>query len=136
MLVEINRVLRPDGLLLLTTPNVTSRRNVTKMLLGHSPFLYASFNLTKDRHNREYSPSEVVALLSCAGFCPQKLVTSDVYFPLARFPLRLLLHEALTRCLLGLARHSHLRGDGIFVLARKAGPIVSRYPEQFYDLRP
>ncbi|MHB0876662.1 MAG: methyltransferase domain-containing protein [Anaerolineae bacterium] len=134
MLAEINRVLRPDGRLLLSTPNVISARNLTKMYLGYSPCLYASFTLTSDRHNREYAPGEVAAMLRCAGFEVDSLHTCDVYTlpPLASFRSRLA--QLMVNALLRLGRQSRLRGDALFALARKVEPVRDRYPAQFYDL--
>ncbi len=134
MLAEINRVLKPEGVLLLSTPNVVSARNAWKMLLGFSPYLYASFTLTRDRHNREYSAFEVASMLLHSGFKAERLFTSNVYFPRIRFPSRGFLRQCAIDLLFKLNRTSQWRGDCIFALARKTGPVVERYPREFYDL--
>ena len=135
MLSEINRVTKPNGLLLLTTPNVTSARNTGKMLLGYSPYLYASFTLTHDRHNREYSPGEIASMLTKSGFAPEQLFTSDIYFPSSDVLSHAPLARRTLRLLFKLLHTSQLRGDAIFALARKVSAVIERYPEQFYDIR-
>jgi SAM-dependent methyltransferase len=130
MLSEMNRVLEPGGFLVLTTPNVVSARNLAKIFLGYSPHFYASFTLKRDRHNREYALPEVQLLLEAAGFTVETAATRDVYYPDAdlskHFP-----PEALE--VLRSAPQPELRGDCIFLRARKTGPVRERYPAEFYD---
>jgi SAM-dependent methyltransferase len=130
MLSELNRVLEPGGFLVLTTPNVSSARNLAKIFLGYSPHFYASFTLTRDRHNREYAVPEVHLLLERSGFTVETAWTRDVYYPDAdlskEFP-----PEALD--VLRKAPWPELRGDCLFLRARKSGPVVDRYPAEFYD---
>lgn len=131
MIAECNRILKHNGSLLLTTPNVTSLRNTFKILLGYAPYLYASFTLLHDRHNREYSPNEIHNMLAEGGFGVKKIFTKDVYYPerLKFSGLNLLLRVILT----GVQLFSKLRGDCIFVLAQKISSIKNRYPSEFYD---
>src|SRR5205807_443208 len=61
VLSEINRVLKKDGLLLLTTPNIASAKGLSYLLRGESPYVFGAFvpeGLPTDRHNREYTPCE------------------------------------------------------------------------------
>lgn len=126
VLAEINRVVKPGGLLFLTTPNLASAHSVEQTLRAESPYCYGHFEVggrTTDRHNREYTAGEVAALAADAGFEAISLRTQDFYWPptaetqlyLARlgFPLA-------------------LRGDSTFLLARKAGGVRERYPARFY----
>jgi SAM-dependent methyltransferase len=134
MISEINRVLKPGGALLLTTPNINATRNIGKMLLGYSPYLYASFTLNHDRHNREYSPNEIHPLLVEGGFLPEKIFTRNVYFLDNAFSLRRFFGNLVLKAALKLFDTSQWRGDTIFSLSRKQGPVLHRYPPQFYDL--
>jgi len=59
-LSEINRVLRSEGILILTTPNIASLFRRIKMLLGKQP-IYRY-------HVREYTKREVEELLTSHGF--------------------------------------------------------------------
>lgn len=70
---EIKRVLKPEGLLILQTPNWSCLRNRICVLLGKNiqtplEFLLSS-TPTGNVHIREYSKSEVVSLLEKGGFC-------------------------------------------------------------------
>lgn len=69
-LAEANRVLRKDGRLVLSTPNVASWRAVTAVLTGYSPLSYDKYDPTNNRNNvaREYTAREVQGLLKHAGF--------------------------------------------------------------------
>lgn len=69
ILAEIRRVLRIGGRLILSTPNVANIGNVLALIRGENifwppPIFYGS----TDRHNREYTPAEVGALLERSGF--------------------------------------------------------------------
>ena len=61
MMCEINRVLKPGGTLVLTTPNIASARAVSAILQGFHPMLFPAYirpnrgGETEARHNREYS---------------------------------------------------------------------------------
>ncbi|MBS1789458.1 MAG: methyltransferase domain-containing protein [Acidobacteria bacterium] len=125
MLWECNRVLEPEGWLLLTTPNIASCRAIEGLLVGCAPYLLAQYNVreTADQHNREYAPYEVGVALAAAGFEIVELETEDVW-------------SRSNPAILDLLKQVHigteLRGDNIFSLARKAGPPVERYPEELY----
>lgn len=70
MLSEVNRVLKPGGTLLLTTPNITSSRALSKILSGVEPYFYMQYHKNREyhRHNYEYSARTLKRLLECAGF--------------------------------------------------------------------
>lgn len=131
MIEECNRILKQNGLLLLTTPNATSLRNVFKILLGYSPYFYPSFTLTTDRHNREYAPREIEHIFAYGGFKVKKIFTKDVYFPegLKLKGINILMKIILT----AMSLFSKFRGDCIFVIAKKVGEVKNRYPIEFYD---
>jgi len=126
-LAEINRVLKPGGHLLLTTPNVACTHAIEYALKGESPYVYGKFErggAPTDRHNREYTASEVGQLVRFGGFEIVSLKTNDSWWPRDRRVLRLLAAEGHS-----IAR----RGDNTFLLARKAAPVAVRYPEEFYQ---
>jgi GT2 family glycosyltransferase/SAM-dependent methyltransferase/glycosyltransferase involved in cell wall biosynthesis len=126
LFAEINRILKKDGILLLTTPNLASAHAVEETMLGASPYGYGKFELggkPTDRHNREYTAGEVERLALAAGFGAAQIRTYDFYWPGKRSILR------------NLAVNGHpvaRRGDATFLLARKEGPVKQRYPEEFY----
>jgi len=68
ILIEIRRVLRAGGYLFLTTPNVANLANIITLARGANIFWPPEiFYGGTDRHNREYTPGEVVALCRSAG---------------------------------------------------------------------
>jgi SAM-dependent methyltransferase len=76
---EINRVLKPDGRLVVTTPNVNRLQNVVSMTAGLNIYdPYSGFG-PYGRHNREYNRYELIRLLEFAGFDTEKSFTADAH---------------------------------------------------------
>ena len=131
MMAEINRVLRPEGHLVLTTPNIASLRAISAILQGYHPGLFTHYlhpaQAAQDpRHYREYTPGEIHRLLEDAGFTVIKLETGP-YREQPR-PEWLWVIHLLERYRLPV----ELRGEAIYALARKSGPVRKRYPEWLY----
>jgi SAM-dependent methyltransferase len=120
---EINRVLRASGLLFLTTPNAASSSAILRALKHHNPYVFPLFRRdgATDRHNREYTFTELKALVNSAGMRVESLATMDVYAAPEQ-PPKALLAPYGTEC----------RGDTIFLLARKIGAPTERYPGWLY----
>lgn len=123
---EANRVLRPGGHLLLSTPNVTSHRGVWKMLNGFAPYSFGIFvpsGGVYGRHNREYAPLELPEIGQAAGFETVSLQTYDVYGQD--------IDPGTAELLVARCDDLSLRGETIFYLARKID-IPTGPPERFY----
>jgi SAM-dependent methyltransferase len=77
-LIEIRRVLKPGGTLVVTTPNVARLENVAKLLAGQNIYDPYSGYGPYGRHNREYTQQDLFSLLSANGFRVDSMFTADV----------------------------------------------------------
>jgi len=133
LMAEVNRILKPGGHVVLTTPNLISLRSVSAVLLGYHPGLFSSY-LRPDRgtpvdarHHREYTPIEVHLLLEDSGFEVALLETGP--FRDAPRPELAWVTHMLERY--GLS--TDLRGEGIYAVGRKTGTVRQRYPSWLYS---
>ncbi len=124
MMAEINRVLKPGGVLLLTTPNIVSARGLARAFLGYEPYFYMQYrkNGTTDRHNYEYSIHSLSQLMKASGFSGS-IWTEDNFTEQSILDVEFLqkIGHPLT----------HI-GDNIFSVGKKIGPVVDRYPPEIY----
>ena len=132
MMAEINRILRDDGTLVMSTPNICSYRSVLGVLNGYHPALFAQYtarqggNGVEPRHAREYAPRDVALLLEAAGFAVERMETGP--FGLARPPRQPWLVDLLEQQ----GFSTELRDDTIHVVGKKTGPVGERYPAWLY----
>ncbi len=133
MMSEVNRVLAPGGHFVVTTPNIAGLRALSGILQGFHPMLFPAYiRPSKDghadaRHNREYAPREVADLLAVSGFQVTLLETGP--FREEPKPELAWVEHLLKRYWLS----TDLRGDGIYAVGRKTGPIRERYPNWLYS---
>jgi glycosyltransferase involved in cell wall biosynthesis/SAM-dependent methyltransferase len=134
MMSEINRILKLGGHLVLTTPNIGSVRAIAAILEGYHPGFFPAYIRPPDdgdepeaRHNREYTPKEIVLLLLGSGFELTLLETGP--FREAPKPEQAWVRHLLERYEL----QQDLRGDGIYAVGRKTGGVRERYPAWLYQ---
>ena len=78
-IMHIKNVLKPNGYLILTTPNVDRLENVARILAGANIYDPYSGYGVYGRHNREYNRHEISLLLSHLGFDVETIFTADVH---------------------------------------------------------
>ena len=125
-LAEIKRILRPNGHLVLTTPNVARLENVAQLLSGGNIYDPYSGYGPYGRHNREYNRHELTRLLEFCGFEIETFFTADVRPNRANdiFPVRKMMP-------LVEARATDL-GQYLFVRCRNVGPMPAQKPSWLY----
>jgi len=129
-LKEIKRILKPNGALILTTPNISRLENVAKMIAGLNIYDPYSGYGPYGRHNREYNKHELYLLLNYLGFTIDSIFTADVhqndagsYAPVADLK-RLVQHR------------SNDLGQYIFVRAVNTGKAGEKKPAFLYRSYP
>ena len=134
MMREINRILKPGGHLVLTTPNIASLRAISGILQGYHPAFFPAYirprhegEEAEARHNREYAPMEIQHLLTGSGFEVVRLETGE--FLDEPHPEFAWVNHLLETYKL----HQILRGDGIYALGRKTGQPAERWPTWLYS---
>jgi glycosyltransferase involved in cell wall biosynthesis/SAM-dependent methyltransferase len=133
LMCEVNRILKPGGHFIVTTPNIAALRGISAILQGYHPGFFHAYikpavtGEVDARHNREYTPREVHKLLENSGFEVTRLETGefrDLPHPEFGWVMHLLKRYWLD---------TELRGDGIYAVGRKAGPVKDRYPGWLYS---
>jgi glycosyltransferase involved in cell wall biosynthesis/SAM-dependent methyltransferase len=133
LMSEVNRIVKPGGHLVLSTPNIGSLRGIAAILEGYHPGIFTAYirpraaGEVEARHNREYTPKEIERLLLNSGFTVTLLETGpfrQTPRPEEGWVLNLLEQFELSR---------DLRGDDIYVVGRKTGAVCERFPDWLYS---
>lgn len=126
----VNRILRPGGYFLVSTPNAASIQNILKLgrlipagLAQHFRRPFSTESLY-ERHNREYNPFTIGEMMIAGGF-EVFIMETDSAFPLfdLDYPT-----EQIEQ-ILSIIGMPELRRDTINVIGRKVSGVVNRHPE-------
>jgi len=132
LMSEINRIVKPGGHLVLTTPNIGSLHGISAILNGYHPGIFTAYirprtgGEVEARHNREYTPKEIERLLANSGFTVTRIETGpfrQTPRPEEGWVLNLLDQFELPK---------DLRGDDIYCVGRKTGAVRERFPDWLY----
>jgi len=133
LMSEVNRILKPGGHFLVTTPNIASLRALAAILQGFHPGFFPAYLTPKTleegdaRHNREYTPKEIWMLFHYAGFQVDRLETGEFREgPRAQ-------HHWVRHLLEQYKLPTDWRGDGIYALGKKTAKVRERYPAFLYS---
>jgi SAM-dependent methyltransferase len=129
-LAEIHRVLRPNGFVIVTTPNALSMERFATFLRGGSQMVdrYSPLFGYGARHNREYSPAEVRGLLESTGFDVEDMMLRDLAPLSTKERWQRALWKRLLRPYSDAPREEH-----IFLRARRRDRFRWYFPPNLFD---
>ncbi len=135
-LCEIHRVLKPGGMLILSTPNLLryfyNYEGIKRLLRGANIYDPYSGYGPYGRHNREFTAMELKDLLEGCGFRVENVEIADA--PEIVEARRNKLYRALVSLVFGVRRDAmrRLQGAQIFVSARPVGHRTVYLPDNLY----
>lgn len=134
MMMEFNRTLRADGLLILTTPNVGSYDGLIRIVNGGTPHIFSRYFPDKAGigHTKEYAISEAVELFEKCGFEIECVETFDSHAPIDLEASTIERWRPLKDFLKQAGWNEQLSGQTMLVIARRKGPVRFRYYEPLY----
>ena len=132
---EVNRVLKPGGRVVLSTPNGASWQYALRIFRGQAAWAGMEFTgFSHNRHNRLYDCSELETILEQAGFHVARCATADfgpsvTHWSSQGFRAALRIVDTMSRLW---SKRPRERGATLFVEATKAGAPKERFPEILY----
>lgn len=122
---EANRILKPGGHILITTPNASCSENILRIMWRQVPHRYYQYRkeCISDRHNLEYGPDLLKRTMENAGLAVEKMWTE--YFWSEPRP-------EIEEMLEAYGYPTSLRGDDMLFLCTKVGTPQERFPDFLY----
>lgn len=133
VLREIKRVLKPEGKLILSTPNVARLENVLRLAVGANIYDPYSGHGPYGRHNREYTKHELFSLLDYLGFTLEILFSADVHDGV---PEQINIPEPIQAALSSNPMRLFDLGEFIFIRAVSDRPAREKKPDFLYRSYP
>jgi SAM-dependent methyltransferase len=136
LMKEFNRVLKPNGLLILTTPYVNSYVGLLRMVEYKTPHIFSQYFPDRQGigHCKEYAVSEVKQLFYHCGFEMDAVETFDYHPPLGLTPQVVGQYQDLKSCLQSHGWDEELARQTILVIGRKTGEVEYRYYDPLYTV--
>lgn len=135
--VEINRVLKPGGRLILSTPNAAAFGNYARIATGLGPYTHIEFSgFSTNRHNRLYDSVDFARMLESTGFNIVRLESRSYTDKKGGETMALKLFYKMLKILDKVVEFkmtkSIERGEFLFAIATKSGPVKERFPSFLY----
>lgn len=122
---EVNRILRPGGLFILSAPNSTSWRAILAAMTGYHPYQYPVYaGVGSRRHVHEPAPRDLHLALTAAGFEPS-VSTRSCFSPAVPKEFMDFMRTG------GFSPYD--RDDTVVAVGRKTGPVQDRKPRGLYE---
>lgn len=132
---EINRILKPNGCLVITTPNAIYNSLFLSFMLGGNPCGDLYNSIDSNRHNRLYTPNEIKMLANASGFDIDYITTINLSHNLStRFIDWFMICVDLMNYFVG-KRLWNARGNIILAKMIKVDAIRDRNPSWLYTSR-
>ena len=126
---EAHRVLKANGQLIVTTPNIACWDAIFNLINFKTPYIgghYSKYG-PYGRHNREYVPAEVVQIGQSCSFSTALLTTVDVHEGANYYA------ETLMKLF---PYNAELRKHNIIYMGIKENRTFSQYPRELFDYEP
>lgn len=129
---EVNRVLKTGGIFLISTPNAINSYATLRILLGKNPVNEPYNGVDGNRHNRLYSPDELIKLATNFGFemltCKTANTQKSLFYKISQTFSCIIDFFNLFR----LKNFYSYRGGIILMALRKAGEVKEPRPDWLY----
>jgi hypothetical protein len=132
---EVNRVLKPGGRLVLSTPNGAASHYAMRIMRGQAAWAGMEFTgFSHNRHNRLYDCVEMRQVLEAAGFSVTACRSAD--FAAEPFHWSSWLFRIALRIVDGVSSwwssRPRERGATLVAMASKTAPPSQRFPDSLY----